>query len=104
MENQDYYIDGMPPGLETRIRTEVNKYYKNVHSIIITIGKHTGIKKSGLFFRNEKQKVYYQVRLEDLIKISKKSVPFDRVPLSINDPTILPIMKIALKKRLELGL
>jgi hypothetical protein len=74
--DKELNMEGLPVGLQTRVRTEVYRHNKKPGRIKIVIGE--------------------QVSLKDLI-------PFYKIPLHLNNPTLPYFMREVLEKRLSSG-
>ncbi len=108
-----YNLEEVPPDIRVDVMTLARKKFSDPGSVLIQIGTRTLVRTSvkkvpgiplwAINKRFRTRTTVVQLNLNHLIRISKKSIPFDQIPLHINRPNLFPIEKMILEKRLDLG-
>lgn len=63
----------------------------------ITLGDRTEV------YRMTESETFVYLGMVDLLEYSRKTIPFNRIPLEITNPWAFDISKLAMRKRLEVG-
>jgi hypothetical protein len=69
-------------------------------AFIVDIGEKTMVREKEVIGDN---RYIVELSLEDLLAYSKEVIPFNEIPLNINNPRLFEIIRFSLYKRLELG-
>lgn len=92
-----YIFGELPSDLETLIFRMVYKFVERPGTISVYLGEVTK------FLYSTYPGTTVQLGMDDLLRYSRETIPFKNIPIIINRPDLLEILKISLEKRLQEG-
>lgn len=98
---EDVGLVSIEVGIETKIKSHLESGYYAYDAFVCKTKEESLNHNWPTYF--QKTSTVIEIGLNDLIEVSKETIPFNKIPLCINDVTIPPIMRVVLKERLLLG-